>query len=95
MINLRKIVLVLVLIVSGLSASRMEHDDIYTTYKAGKYKKALADFRILAEDKSDNDAAYTLRFMYEHGEGCKIDKEESIKCIINLLQVTIKKTNKV
>ena len=56
-----------------------DFDDAYTSYKAGEFQKALPLFKELAKKNSDNDAAYLLGYMYEHGEGVDIDKEEATK----------------
>lgn len=51
-------------------------DDAYAIYKDGEFEKSLAMFDDLAKD-GDYDAAYILAFMYEHGEGCEVNKELS------------------
>ena len=56
-----------------------EFDDAYVFYKAGDFQKALPLFKKLANKNSDNDAAYILGYMYEHGEGVDVNKTESTK----------------
>ena len=53
--------------------------DAYVYYKSGEYKQALLMFKKLANQNSDNDAAYILGYMYEHGEGVEVDEKEAAK----------------
>ncbi|MCD6190403.1 MAG: phospholipase A [Sulfurimonas sp.] len=76
---MKKIVLLIALIVTGLVASSVEYAEVYKTYKSGNFQKAMQEFKILAEGNNDSDAAYILGYMFEHGEGCNVDKAESIK----------------
>jgi len=50
---------------------------VYELYKAKEYHKALQGFEKLVEEQKDYDAAYILGYMYEHGEGCKVDKTKA------------------
>jgi len=52
-------------------------DEVYTLYKAKEYKKALQGFQSLVKHHNDYDAAYILGYMYEHGEGCKVNKAKA------------------
>jgi len=49
------------------------YDIVYEQYKAHHYKEALQGFKNLVKEYNDYDAAYILGYMYEHGEGCKVD----------------------
>ena len=49
------------------------YDVVYKQYKAKDYKEALQGFQQLVKEHNDYDAAYILGYMYEHGEGCKVD----------------------
>jgi phospholipase A1 len=49
-------------------------DDVYTLYTAKEYTKALKGFETLVKKHHDYDAAYILGYMYEHGQGCKVNK---------------------
>lgn len=53
------------------------YEDVYALYKAKKYKQALQGFKQLVKEKNDYDAAYILGYMYEHGEGCRVDKQKA------------------
>lgn len=52
-------------------------EDAYKIYKANDFKKSLTLFTKLADNEKDYDAAYILGYMYEHGEGCKVDIAKS------------------
>lgn len=69
-----RLFLVTLLFVVILEAS-ITFEDANILYKAGNYKEAFKIFQKLAKD--DPDAAYKLAYMYEHGEGCEIDKEKA------------------
>lgn len=56
-----------------------KYEDVYIVYKNGNFESALEQFIDLAEDENDYDAAYILGYMYEHGEGTKVDMQESQK----------------
>ncbi|MCW8896304.1 MAG: phospholipase A [Sulfurimonas sp.] len=71
-----KLFLLTLLIITRLEASS-NFAEANTLYKAGNYKESFKIFQELAKD--DPDAAYMLAYMYEHGEGCEIDKEEASK----------------
>lgn len=64
------------MLVSSLFASTA-FEEAYRVYKAGDFKESLPMFTQLVEKHKDYDAAYILGYMYEHGEGCKIDMEKS------------------
>jgi len=55
------------------------YEEGYLLYKAGKFKESLHIFEKLVKEENDNDAAYILGYMYEHGEGTPIDKQQSQK----------------
>ncbi len=71
-----KLLLLIFLLISFLKASPT-FVDAYAMYEAGNHKESFEIFKKLA--KSDSDAAYMLAYMYEHGKGCKEDKEEAAK----------------
>ncbi len=52
-------------------------EEIYADYKAEDYESSFKAFKLLAQEENDLDAAYILAFMYENGEGCKVDKDEA------------------
>lgn len=52
-------------------------EETYLLYKSGDFKSSFESFKYLAENERDTDAAYILAFMYEHGEGCEVDKEKA------------------
>jgi len=56
----------------------VSYETAYTKYKAGKYQEALKEFKTLANQEQDYDAAYILGYMYEHGEGCQISPSEAM-----------------
>ncbi len=58
--------------------SSTKFEEIYAVYKKDDFVQSFIMFKELAED-GDYDAAYILAYMYEHGEGCKVDKELSDK----------------
>jgi phospholipase A1 len=64
------------LFVIGLEASST-FEDADTLYEASNYKESFKVFQELA--KNNPDAAYKLAYMYEHGEGCEIDKQKASK----------------
>jgi len=76
---LTKIVLMFSLLLTGLTASTVEYENAYKLYKSGNYEISLEEFKVLANEKNDADAAYILGYMYEHGEGCEIDKAKSMQ----------------
>ena len=71
-----KLLLLIFLLSTFLKASPT-FVDAYAMYEAGSHKESFEIFKKLS--KSDLDAAYMLAYMYEHGEGCKEDKEEASK----------------
>ena len=74
---MKKLLTSLLLFSSLYSAT--DFDDAYVYYKAGEFQKALPLFKNLANKNRDNDAAYILGYMYEHGEGVDIDKVEATR----------------
>ncbi len=68
---------ILLLIAGTLLFSATKFEEGYLVYKTGDFKSALKMFQTLAEEENDSDAAYLLGYMYEHGEGCTIDKKEA------------------
>ncbi len=54
------------------------YEEAYKVYKAGDFKTSLKMFTKLAKENEDNDAAYILGYMYEHGEGCKVDMQKAL-----------------
>jgi len=56
-----------------------EYEEAYAIYKKGDFKTSLIRFQELATEEDDYDAAYILGYMYEHGEGCKVDLENAQK----------------
>jgi len=62
-----------------LLLSSTEFEKAYLVYKSGDFWSSFKIFKSLAEDENDLDAAYILAYMYEHGEGCKVDNKESAK----------------
>lgn len=71
-----KLFLLTLLFIVTLEAS-VSFAEANILYKAGNYKESFKMFEELA--KNDPDAAYMLAYMYEHGEGCEIDKEKASK----------------
>lgn len=71
--------LLILLFGATLLFSSTEFEQAYKAYKLGNYKSSLETFKTLANEKDDYDAAYILGYMYEHGEGCEIDLQESQK----------------
>jgi len=63
----------------SLFAQSIHYQEAYRIYKAGEFVQALKMFEVLVEKEKDYDAAYILGFMYENGEGCKIDLTKSQK----------------
>lgn len=53
------------------------YEDAYAIYKSGDFKTSLSMFTKLVKEDKDNDAAYILGYMYEHGEGCEVDIQKS------------------
>ena len=72
-----KLFLFLFLSVTFLISS-VEFEKTYEIYKDGDFKNSLVQFHNLANN-GDSDAAYILGYMYEHGEGCKVDSTLSAK----------------
>ena len=66
------------LFVSTLLATTA-YEEAYSLYTAKDFKQALVMFKKLVKEDNDNDAAYILGYMYEHGEGCDIDTQEAFK----------------
>ncbi|WP_294963709.1 phospholipase A [Sulfurimonas sp.] len=66
----------LLLILAATLFSSTEFEDAYKLYKEKKFEQAFVLFSNLAEE-GDNDAAYILGNMYEHGEGCEANPEIS------------------
>jgi len=52
-------------------------EEAYTLYRAKEYSKALKEFEKLFLERKDYDAAYILGYMYEHGEGCRVDEKKA------------------
>ena len=77
--NFQRVILVFIFMISSLVASTVEYDEVYRVYKSKDFTTALSGFKQLAEHEDDMDAAHILGYMYENGEGCKIDKVESAK----------------
>jgi len=73
-----KILLSLLISITFLFSST-EFEETYLLYKAGNYKASLKNFKHLAQEENDLDAAYILGWMYEYGEGCEPNQEESMK----------------
>jgi phospholipase A1/A2 len=73
-----KTLLFISLFVTALMATTA-YEEAYKVYKEGKYKESLVMFTKLVKENKDNDAAYILGYMYEHGEGCEIDMQKSMK----------------
>lgn len=71
--------LAVLLLTATLLFSSTEFEETYILYKEGDFKTSFSAFKKLAKDENDLDAAYILGFMYEYGEGCKIDKEKAAK----------------
>ncbi len=69
--------LLLLFIFSQIVLSSTDFEEIYIDYKLEKYESSFKAFKLLAEEENDLDAAYILAFMYEHGEGCKIDTDKA------------------
>ena len=74
---MKKLLVVVFFVVNLFAAT--DYQDAYVLYKSGQFKPALAEFKRLANEYDDYDAAYILGFMYEHGEGTEIDLKESEK----------------
>jgi len=51
-------------------------EETYRIYKSGDFVTSFKTFKTLAKEE-DEDAAYILAYMYEHGEGCEIDMAEA------------------
>lgn len=64
------------MLVSTLFAATT-YEEAYLIYKEGKFKESLKIFEYLVQEEKDNDAAYILGYMYEHGEGCEVDLKKS------------------
>ncbi len=73
-----KILLSLLISITFLFGA-IEFEETYRLYKAEDYKTAFKQFKYLAQEENDLDAAYILGWMYEYGEGCEPDKEKSMK----------------
>ncbi len=73
-----KLILLFIVLTIQLVAST-EFEEAYEIYKKGDYKQSLLLFKDLAKETKDSDAAYILGYMYEHGEGCEVNKEEATK----------------
>lgn len=75
-----KIIFILLSITfTTLLFSSVKYQEAYSVYKEGDFKSSLEMFTTLVDENNDNDAAYILGYMYEHGEGCKVDVIESQK----------------
>jgi len=59
------------------SQEELAFDEIYALYKEHKYQEARRGFELLYKLYHDNDAAYILGYMYEHGQGCSVDYKQS------------------
>jgi len=73
---MKKYLLLALILVSTL-LSDTTYDDAFVLYKQGDYNSSLEMFTELAKSEHDDDAAYILGYMYEHGEGCKVDLPKS------------------
>ena len=73
-----KVIFLIVLLTLGVTAST-EFEEAYSIYKNDDFQTSLIMFKKLAIEESDYDAAYILGYMYEHGEGCRVDIDESQK----------------
>jgi len=69
----------LILLFASVLFAQTKFEEVYKLYKTKNYTKALSGFQKLVENNNDYDAAYILGYMYEHGEGCKIDKQKADK----------------
>ena len=70
--------LITLLLVKLVFASS-SYEEAYSVYKSGDFKKSLQMFTKLVKENNDNDAAYILGYMYEHGEGTAVNLKESQK----------------
>jgi phospholipase A1 len=75
---MKKILLLFFFLVS-LLFSESSYDDVYVVYQTKNYKEALKSFKNLVDKYNDNDAAYMLGYMYDHGQGTKRDINTSNK----------------
>jgi len=75
---MKKYFLVSLIFVTSLFGD-ITYSEVYKLYKQGDFNTSLVMFTRLANENHDNDAAYILGYMYEHGEGCKPDIKESQK----------------
>ena len=73
---MKKYLLIVLVLVSSLFGD-ISYDKAYILYKQGDFNSSLEMFKTLADEDNDDDAAYILGYMYEHGEGCKKDIKES------------------
>ena len=73
-----KLLFISLLLLTTLFAST-KFEDAYKIYKENDFTTSIELFKKLARDEDDLDAAYILAYMYEHGEGCAVDKEVSAK----------------
>lgn len=74
-----KAVLILLILSLTLLASTQEFKESYKKYKEKNYAEAFVEFKELALQNRDYDAAYMLGYMYENAEGCKKDAQEAKK----------------
>jgi len=66
---MKKFLIISLSLVSILFAET-SYDEAYMLYKEGDFNTSLELFTELADKEKDDDAAYILGYMYEHGEGC-------------------------
>jgi len=76
---MNKLIFIFLFTLSHLLADQSQYDSYYKLYKQKEYKSAFVGFKELATKENDNDAAYILAYMYEHGEGCSVDKDKALK----------------
>lgn len=76
---MKKVILVLILVISSVLSASIEYDEVYHLYKSKQYKEAMKEFKILADVDKDADAAYMIGQMYEAGEGVVKNQEEADK----------------
>jgi len=76
-----KIILAFIIftILAPLYAYTTEYNTAYKHYQEKKLEEAFIEFRTLAIQKQDTDAAFMLAQMFDNGEGCHVDKEKALK----------------
>jgi phospholipase A1 len=73
---MKKVLLLTSVFLLSLFAS-VDYDEAYRLYKEGDFNSSLGMFQELVTQNSDDDAAYILAYMYEHGEGCDVNKTKA------------------